>query len=399
MKKKRFTFLEKRRGLEMEYRGIVITGTSGSGKSTVARLLCDIDKSFEIVKAVTTRSARSDDLPNTYEYIDEAKFAALKDDLIITAKYRQDNYGITRDAISSIFNNNRIPILIIAPDSSINEEFNFLSFFLDAQNEILEKRLSARGDEASTEATISQRKTDRNVSDKFIYLVKNIDRDKTVQLIKGLWENRKSGGLLPKHIIQIMIECGMLLDNVENYRNIQSASYDLTLGDEYYSKGRIRTLTNIEPFIRIDPYDYAIVTSAENANLPRDIAAKFGLTVGLFCQGVILSNGPQVDPGFKGKLFCLLFNTSNSPVVLKRREHHATIEFNKLVEPAPPYAGRYQGKDAIINYLPSNTLKGAINELKEELEQVKSESRKINANALGIVSVFLAILGVLLTLR
>jgi deoxycytidine triphosphate deaminase len=385
----------------MEYQGIVITGTSGSGKSTVAKLLSERNDSFQIVKAVTTRNKRDDDLPASYTYVDNEKFETIEKTLIVVAKYRDCLYGIEQEAFQSVVNQKKTPILILSPSSKIKDQFKFLSFFIDAPDAQLEERLKAREKKQEDKETniIDQRKKDRNLSKESTYTVTNSNLDKTVEVIKGLWDNRNSGGLLPKQIIQLMIECGMLLDKVDDYKNIQGASYDLTLGDEYYSRGRICTLTAKNPFIRIDPYDYAIVTSAENANLPRDIAAKFGLTVGLFCQGVILSNGPQVDPGFKGKLFCLLFNTSNSPVVLKRREHHATIEFNKLLEPAPPYSGKYQGKDEIIYYLPSNTLKGAINELKEELEAVKSESRKVNANALGVISVFLAILGVLLTLR
>jgi deoxycytidine triphosphate deaminase len=383
----------------MEYQGIVITGTSGSGKSTVANLLCE-KLPCQIVKAVTTRNRRSDDLPDSYEYITNEEYLALKNELIISAEYRDCFYGIKKEALNSVICQHKLPILILAPGSNIKEDFRFMSFFIDALDKQLDERLTTRNKtkENSTEIN-NQRVKDRELSRQFSYIIQNSDLNKTVEVIKSLWENRNSGGLLPKQIIRLMIECGMLLDKVEDLKNIQGASYDLTLGDEYYSRGRICTLTAKNPFIRIDPYDYAIVTSAENANLPRDVAAKFGLTVGLFCQGVVLSNGPQVDPGFNGKLFCLLFNTSNSPVVLKRREHHATIEFNKLLEPAPPYSGKYQGKDEIIYYLPSNTLKGAINELKEELESVKSESRKVNANALGIISVFLAILGVLLTLR
>jgi deoxycytidine triphosphate deaminase len=382
----------------LDYKGLVITGTSGSGKSTLARHLTDTTDSFQIVKPVTTRSKRDDDEPDFYEYIDKNAFHELKNDLLVSATYRTDFYGITRKAFQEVIDSKKIPILIIAPSSDVSEENNFLSFFIDLSDEHLDGRLKTRMTNITEEDRL-QRKTDRKLSTKFTYSILNVDSTKTANLIKELWGNRNSGGLLPHHIITHMIECGMLLDNVKNFENVKSASYDLTLGDEYYSRGQISTLTSKKPFIRIDPYDYAIVTSAEDANLPSDIAAKFGLTVGLFCQGVILSNGPQVDPGFRGKLFCLLFNTSNAPVILKRGEHHATIEFNKLLEPARPYEGKYQGKKEIINYLPSNTLRGAINELKEELEGVKSESRRINANVLGIVSVFLAILGVLLTLR
>ncbi len=140
-------------------------------------------------------------------------------------------------------------------------------------------------------------------------------------------------------------------------------------------------------------------TFKERARIPRDVIGKFGLTVGLFCQGIILSNGPQIDPGFNGTLFCLLFNTSNQAVHLKRGMHYATIEFNKLIEPAPPYKGSYQDKTKIIDYIPANALHGAINELKKEIEQLKKESKLMQNIYLAVVGIMFAILSILLVLR
>lgn len=54
--------------------------------------------------------------------------------------------------------------------------------------------------------------------------------------------------------------------------------------------GKIKKLSGADPFLTIEPYDYAIVSCKERACMPRDVIAKFGLTVGLFCQGIILSN-------------------------------------------------------------------------------------------------------------
>lgn len=195
-----------------------------------------------------------------------------------------------------------------------------------------------------------------------------------------------------------MIDCGVLLRGTDP-KMIKGASYDLRLGDEYYYSGEIRRLSEEKPFLTIEPYDYAIVSCKETACIPRDVIAKFGLTVGLFCQGIILSNGPQIDPGFRGTLFCLLFNTSNRAVHLKRGKHHATIEFNKLIGYAGPYKGQYQGKKSIIDYIPGNALQGAINELKKEVEQLKSESRIMQNIYLGVVALMFAIISILLVVK
>ena len=202
---------------------------------------------------------------------------------------------------------------------------------------------------------------------------------------------------MPARLIRVMAECGLLLHGAEHAR-ISGASYDLSLGDEYYYGGKIHKLSDSEPFLLVEPYDYAIVTAIETANLPCDVAARFDLSVSLFCQGMILSNGPQVDPGFRGPLFCLLFNTSSSPVLLKRRQHYCTIEFHKLLEPTFRYKGGYEGK-GLLHYLPTNVAQGAINELKRELEDVRDESRKLQNMTWAIMSLFLALFAVWVALQ
>jgi deoxycytidine triphosphate deaminase len=387
----------------MEYKGIIITGPSGVGKSAVARKLCERYNVFQIVTAVTTRKPRHNDHVDQYKHISEEEFTTLDKNhkLLIKAEYRGSKYGITKESFESVVKSGKIPVMIVTPESveKITNE-SFLSIFLDAPDDILNERLESRG-ESVNETTLKLREEDRRHIESCLYAAKNIEIERTIELLLYLWEYRNSGGVLPERIIRLMIDCGMLLDTGEDLRknNIQGASYDLSLGDEYYGGGKIKKLTDREPFLLIEPYDYAIVTSKENANFPRDISGRFDLSVSLFCQGVILSNGPQVDPGFKGKLFCLLFNTSNTPVVLKRGQHYATLEFHKLIEPTTPYKGKYQGELRIINYLPSNTLRGAVSELRKELEKVKTESRKLQTIVLGTIGALLTIVALLLALR
>lgn len=243
-----------------------------------------------------------------------------------------------------------------------------------------------------------QHEADRKYQDKAHYIINNTDLSASISLIALLWEYQHQGGALSQKMIASMIDCGVLLRNADP-EMINGASYDLRLGDEYYYDGKIQKLSDEKPFLTIEPYDYAIVSCKETAWIPRDVIAKFGLTVGLFCQGVILSNGPQIDPGFRGTLFCLLFNTSNRAVHLKRGKHYATIEFNKLIGYAKPYEGKYQGKERIIEYIPENALHGAINELKKEVEHLKTESRIMQNIYLGVAALMFAIISILLVLK
>ena len=268
--------------------------------------------------------------------------------------------------------------------------------FIDAEDGVLDERVGSRGTDAVARER-EQRETDREVGRSAMYTVRGGKAEEVSDLIAGLWTIRDRSGVLPEGLIARLVACGTLLEKAE-LSKVQGASYDLRLGDEYFYGGRIHRLSDKEPILTLEPYDYAIVTSHEVADLPREVSGRFDLTVGLFCQGVILSNGPQVDPGFRGPLFCLLFNTSSSPILLKRRQHYATIEFHKVLWPTARYRGYYQAK-TLIDYLPANAARGAINELKQELEEVRKESKSLQATTWAILALVLAMIAVFVSFR
>lgn len=384
----------------MTFESVIITGTRCAGKSTLVGQLLEKNSMFSLVRAVTTRPPRNEEKSGDYVFVTDEELA--KKNLFVNIKYHEYSYGIELREIENVINSGKIPIMIVSPEAldliSNKDNNNFhLSFFIDADDSELEERLIKRGlDSKEIEQEAIQRKADRKFAYKSIYRVKNSGPNfnpELCDLIITLWGFRKSGGVVPRKLITALTKFGALLKDTSE-ENISNSSYDLALGDEYYYKGKIKNLSDKNPFMLIEPYDYAIVTSKEIANFPNDISGRFDLKVSLFCQGVILSNGTQVDPGFEGKLFCLLFNTSNSPVVLKRGQHYSTIEFNKLIAPTDGYEGIYQSKIGIINYLPTNTLQGGVSELKKEIEKLKSESTKLQAMIVGIISLLLALIAI-----
>jgi deoxycytidine triphosphate deaminase len=366
----------------VEYKGIIIAGTSGVRKSSIARSLCEEYEIFQMAHAVTTREHRKDDIPGQYQYINGEGFEGLESasKLLVKAKYRGEHYGITYEALQEVRDNNRTPILILSPESvgeleakGNKEGYAFLTVFLDASDDVLDYQLRQRGDRVD-KSIREQREEDRKYAENCIYAINTSDADveDIVHLMYYLWSYRNVGGVLPSKLIKLMIKCGMLLENAD-LNNVEGASYDLVLGDEYYHKGKIQALDEKAAFILMEPGDYVLASSKEIANFPKDIAGRFDLCVSLFCEGVILSNGPQVDPGFRGRLFCFLFNTSNEKVQLKRGEHFTTIEFLKLIEPTIPYKGRHQNKVSIAAYLPKVVEASAINELIDDVEDLKEE--------------------------
>jgi len=370
----------------MDYRGIIISGTSGSGKSTIAKMICDLSDHFEVVKAITTRQKRDDDY--NYEYVTDAEFEKKeqKGDLIITTKYRNKKYAITNEHLTLVFKSGKIPILIISPESverfvsKMKDEFNFLSFYIDTIDDELTKRLTEREiDTAAAEKEIKQRNIDRQYSKFTVYNLLNREEelDSICKFILELWKIRSFGGVLPHQLLQMFLKHTALIESESEIskENISASSFDLTLGNSYFQNGQIRSLKDEEPNIIIKPGDFIIAGSRERVNIPTTLVGRFDLTVSMFCRGLILSNGPQVDPGYSGPLFCLLFNTSNEKIELKKGQHYATIEFSKMIyHTDKPYNGRYQNKEKIFEYLPETAKYSVISQVRDDISKLQKES-------------------------
>jgi guanylate kinase/deoxycytidine triphosphate deaminase len=395
----------------MSLEGLVVTGAKASGKTTIVRRLCELDSRFAHVKAVTTRPKRPDDREDEFEFLSNEEFEDLKarDELRVHAHYFGNNYGIKKSAIAAELARKKIPVLTITPESAVkffgvtkdgvatasDSSPAYLLIFLRWPDEVLEQRSSDRGDADETQERQKQREHDNSFQGQFTYVLDRTEVDDCARLLSALWHNES--GILSARLIHLLLKCGTLLSGADAEK-VAPASYDLQLGDKIFYGGRIQQLNDANPIHLIEPYDYAIVTSRESAQFPADIAARFDLTVSLFCQGVILSNGPQVDPGFTGPLFCLLLNTSSSPVALKRGQHYATLEFHRLPEPTYPYSGPYLKKE-LIDYLPSNAAQGAINTLKKEIEGLRAESGRLQNLIVSIIALLLAFLAVWVALK
>ena len=304
---------------------------------------------------------------------------------MVESTYRNEFYAISNIHIQKIIDAGKVPILIITPQSIMNPLringviANFLSFFLDASDAILGQRLSNRGDTFNYEDIVHRNNSDRESQAYALYKIitnRQEDIEEVTNLISWLWKTKNSGGILPSQVLKLLIKyCSLVESETINIDNVSAASFDLTLGSSYFQNGQIKELKDNEPNIVIQPGDFIVAGSQERVNMPPSIAGRFDLTVSMFCKGLILSNGPQVDPGFKGILFCLLFNTSNEKIELKKGAHYATIEFHKLIEPSQnPYIGKYQEKEKIMEYLPEIAKFSVIGQMRNDISSLKKES-------------------------
>jgi hypothetical protein len=77
------------------------------------------------------------------------------------------------------------------------------------------------------------------------------------------------------------------------------------------------------------PNSIVFVSIAESLDLPFYIAARFNLRVEWVYKGILLGTGPQVEPGFRGQLSCPLYNLTNYPHKITRKDEFATIDFER----------------------------------------------------------------------
>lgn len=118
---------------------------------------------------------------------------------------------------------------------------------------------------------------------------------------------------------------------------LKPAAYELSVGDECYVAGTYKKLTDDDPTITLAPFEVAVIKTAETLFMPRFLVARWNIRVKWAYKGLLWVGGPQVDPGYKGHLFCPLYNLSDKPVHVDKGEEIAVIDFVKTAhfDPAP----------------------------------------------------------------
>lgn len=206
-----------------------------------------------------------------------------------------------------------------------------------------------------------------------------------------------------------------------NISNIQSASYDLTLGDEYYicSEKEIPDIKRLAPGedLVVPPRATFFVISKEKLCIPRDICANVSLAFGLIKKGIVFAVQPPIDPGYHGAIIALMHNMSDEEIVLKHGRHILNVVYHKLISEVPvedSYKGDYDditlGKfcttavrhSAIVNL--TDEAKRACSQAKDASEKAadasakaKDASHKTLSIIITIITVMLAVLTILMT--
>ena len=108
---------------------------------------------------------------------------------------------------------------------------------------------------------------------------------------------------------------------------LRPASYQLTLGPDIHIGGEERRLKKGEKVI-LRAHQVAVVCTAEELWIPRDVIARWSLRVTNIYEGLLWTGGLQVDPGWKGRLFCPVYNLAERLVLLELDDPFFTIDFS-----------------------------------------------------------------------
>ncbi len=137
---------------------------------------------------------------------------------------------------------------------------------------------------------------------------------------------------------------------------LQPASYDLRVGEEAFtvSAGKVINIKN-EGELEIQPGDFALVMTHEKLRLSANMVGRFGLRSVYARMGLLATVGPQVDPGFEGKLVIGIVNFSSQSIMLSYLTPFCSLELHRLQRRAQvSYKGPYQGQEHLTDEIISN---------------------------------------------
>ncbi len=326
---------------------VVLVGVRGAGKSTALETLKKIGALVLVPSTTRNRRSPSD---NEYDFVEEWKDGVYGWTITVGA----NKYGMRNAELAKAHKNVCVTVFdplsidtFIAWKSTAGVEV--LTIGLDTVSGTAEQRRRVNDDSArvmSEEefsiAVETVRKCDMVLRGGVTTIADALRA--CVELLDG------RGGVVGKAHLSPLIAAGAIVVP-SSQENIKPASYDLTIGDQVWCEGAFVKLTDLAPGFSIPAYSYAIVVAAESARLPPFMVGRFDVKVSYFLEGVILSNGPQIDPGYSGALFCMLFNASARPKLLTRGRHFATVDFTLTTKAGECYKQQYQFQDRMDRFM------------------------------------------------
>jgi len=173
----------------------VITGSSGTGKTTLLKKAFEVLPDVEFSVSATTRAPRRGEVDNVdYRFLDVDSFVALRDagDLLEWAEVYGNYYGTPREPVENTLRQGRSILLEIdvqgARQIKKSHPDAVLVFVLPPSLDVIEQRLRGRStdDEAVIARRVSEAMVQISACGEFDYLVVNGDLDEAHKVFQSV---------------------------------------------------------------------------------------------------------------------------------------------------------------------------------------------------------------------
>ncbi len=152
--------------------------------------------------------------------------------------------------------------------------------------------------------------------------------------------------ILTDRQIKEAVQAGEIMIEPFDPSQVQPASIDLRVGEEgATTKSKKKTNIRENGFITLDPGDFGVISVFEEIKPSAQHAGRIGLRSKYARKGLIATTGPQIDPGYHGRLTLGVTNLTPHPVAIPYKDDILTLELHRLEQPSErPYTGPYQKK-------------------------------------------------------
>ncbi len=139
-------------------------------------------------------------------------------------------------------------------------------------------------------------------------------------------------GILVDRQIEAVMSLGLLEIAGYDTNSLQAASYDFRVGPTAAVTTASRPIDLRKQPLVLEPFAAALVLVEEIVKLSDRILGRLGAHSNLFKRGIFGSIGPQIDPGWSGRLRVSLLNMTEHPFLIRHKTPFITAEFHLLAE-------------------------------------------------------------------
>lgn len=187
---------------------------------------------------------------------------------------------------------------------------------------------------------------------------------------------------------------------------VRTAGYDLTLGYEYYFDtsgrpgGAVKTyrLGGDAKVLEIAANQVVLVTTTEEVFMPADLVGHLSLKLDILLDGIIMASQSQIDAGYKGPIYVLLYNLSDTPTILSLGQALLRLEFEETDQPTEhPYDGDYKPNFTLGDVI-RTPIVSSMASLRTDFVQLEERSqRRLRVSIIAAASALIAGLAVVAT--